>query len=310
MSRFSKLLNNILNGIPDEKSNESIWDQPATVQDDYIGNGFARLKDLWDKTTSADGHKETPDSSITLSQLLRQHNAQNRLLKEHYDRFRDCKCILVANEFRRKLDSTVQQAYFGGGGIRFFARILQEHVKNLDPDRQETSDMVVSCYNSAIIPMMDRRQSMEKKCAVLEQEICNSKKLLAESAALYHAMGYTPCGIRLNDLKQQISDGCCDDLPAELKNLKKTLDDNYKALEKMLNLSDPMPEPAPLKNAPLRADLADLLNEEKLKSLSTPMGFTPEEYALQIRSFLAELENRLLNRYLLPGETGAAKEGN
>ena len=307
MSQLKKLFREVLNGIPDEKS---IWDRPAKGPEEYIGEGLTRLKDLWDKTAAAGDNKEMPDSagSITLKQLSRQQIEQNKLLTENYDRFLNCKRVLIADESRSKLDRTVQRAYFGNGGIRFYARILQENAASLDPNYQDAAQMVVSCYNSAIIPMMDQQQIMEEKCRALETEIEAAAKMLADSASLYRALDYTPCGNRLRELKAQVEEGVCGDPQAELRAMKKTLDANGEALQKMLQLSDPMPEPAPLKNAALREELAQLLDAAYLKPLSTAENWTPENYAAAIRELITELETRLLKRYLLPSEMTAKKE--
>lgn len=309
MSQLKKLFREVLNGIPDEKS---IWDRPAKGPDEYIGEGLTRLKDLWDKTAAADDNKEMPDSAghITMKQLIRQHNEQNRLLKQHASRFLTCKRILIANEVRSKLDSTVQRAYFGDGGIRFFAKLLQENAGKLDPDHQEVSEMVVSCYNSAILPMMHRRQAMEKKCAVLEQEIRDAETMLTDSASLYRAMGYTPCKQRISDLEQQEKEDSYTDLDQGRKRLKEILDDNREALQKMLAASNPMPCPVPLKNAALRTDMAELLDEEKWRALLSDENQTPEEYASRIRAFCTQMEDRLLKRYLLPDETEIEEKEN
>lgn len=309
MSNFKKRFRNALGSIADGSSAEATRNPSGKSRADSINGGLAQLKNKLGETAAAldAAWSPAPFDGTALAPLIRQQNQQARLLNENYGRFRACKRILIADESRSKLDSAVHQAYFGHGGIRFYIRILRENAADLDP-QQNVNRMLVSCYNSAICPMVDLQQKMERKCAALEEAIRQAEAALSDPEALYRALRYTPCGDTLKALKEQLQQGTCADPEGEIQALQKVLDSNAAALETMVRLCDPMPEPAPLKNAVLRADLAELLDQRKLESLRTPENRTPEDYAAGIRDYLAELETRLLTRYLLPGEAAADKD--
>jgi len=243
------------------------------------------------------------DQHAAIASLIRQHNAQKRKLSKYSEQYRMCKEILVQQEGLRKVDTTVHKAYFGYEGIRFFIRTLQDNFYLAGSEQPSTEKLVVCCYNSAISPMLEIHRQMEAACRALEQETEDNVRKLKIPHYLYKALGYQVCGARLNLLREQIYSGNPENIPEELDSLQRILDANAKALEEIHRQTLPMPVPGELKCAQLRSDLARLLDAEKLQRLSSAEGWTREGYEEAIRGFIRELEEQLLERYQLSGDT-------
>lgn len=80
-------------------------------------------------------------------------------------------------ELTKKMDQTISRAYYKDGGFRYFGQRLLRYVKTDLPEETEVYAILVSGYNSCIVPMVRQLEKLENDLSAMEAE---SEEVAAE----------------------------------------------------------------------------------------------------------------------------------
>ncbi len=213
--------------------------------------------------------------------------------EKNRERLMEYKVCEVTNEFRSKMDMDIHRAYYGDGGIRFRIETLLEHIKLLDPERDDVDTMIIHCYNSAISWMQQDVNKLVVDCGECSHELSIVKEKLRDDAVLQKALGYTDCEEQIKALKNAAKD----ELAMELPKLRAAVGSNDKALTGYIQRCKEGLSYRPWNNYGLFSALSSSLSQENTAEFAVAEGWDPESYYAAVTRFGNELKTELLEKY-------------
>ncbi|MBQ2868322.1 MAG: hypothetical protein IJE87_08120, partial [Firmicutes bacterium] len=186
---------------------------------------------------------------------LREIQLEEAILNNR-ERLKAYKRLEQVNEYISKWDAEIHRSFYRDGGIRFYAERLMEHIESIDPETDTVEEMIVGCYNSAIIEMRTLFAKLLENCEAWEEKIAAVEKMYSDDKALKRALGYEDCSRDIKDL--YYNDNSSVDVVKELERLQGILERNEAAIIDYMEICEARLKERPRTKAALLEDMKRL----------------------------------------------------
>ena len=225
---------------------------------------------------------------------LREIQLEEAILNNR-ERLKAYKRLEQVNEYISKWDAEIHRSFYRDGGIRFYAERLMEHIESIDPETDTVEEMIVGCYNSAIIEMRTLFAKLLENCEAWEEKIAAVEKMYSDDKALKRALGYEDCSRDIKDLSY--NDNSSVDVVKELERLQGILEQNEVAILDYMEVCEARLKERPRTKAALLEDMKRLIGAEELDRFGENGVWTPETYVKAIEEYGKQVQEELLDRY-------------
>ncbi|MBQ4504508.1 MAG: hypothetical protein II983_02450 [Firmicutes bacterium] len=225
---------------------------------------------------------------------LREIQLEEAILNNR-ERLKAYKRLEQVNEYISKWDAEIHRSFYRDGGIRFYAERLMEHIESIDPETDTVEEMIVGCYNSAIIEMRTLFARLLENCEAWEEKIVAVEKMYSDDKALKRALGYEDCSRDIKDL--YYNDNSSVDVVKELERLQGILERNEAAIIDYMEVCEARLKERPRTKAALLEDMKRLIGAEELDRFGENGVWTPETYVKAIEEYGKQVQEELLDRY-------------
>ena len=225
---------------------------------------------------------------------LREIQLEEAILNNR-ERLKAYKRLEQVNEYISKWDAEIHRSFYRDGGIRFYAERLMEHIESIDPETDTVEEMIVGCYNSAIIEMRTLFAKLLENCEAWEEKIAAVEKMYSDDKALKRALGYEDCSRDIKDL--YYNDNSSVDVVKELERLQGILERNEAAIIDYMEICEARLKERPRTKAALLEDMKRLIGAEELDRFGENGVWTPETYVKAIEEYGKQVQEELLDRY-------------
>ena len=225
---------------------------------------------------------------------LREIQLEEAILNNR-ERLKEYKRLELTNEYVAKWDAEIHRSFYRDGGIRFYAERLMEHIESIDPETDTVEEMIVGCYNSAIIEMRTLFAKLLENCEAWEEKIAAVEKMYSDDKALKRALGYEDCSRDIKDL--YYNDNSSVDVVKELERLQGILERNEAAIIDYMEVCEARLKERPRTKAALLEDMKRLIGAEELDRFGENGVWTPETYVKAIEEYGKQVQEKLLDPY-------------
>jgi len=225
---------------------------------------------------------------------LREIQLEEAILNNR-EKLKAYKRLEQVNEYISKWDAEIHRSFYRDGGIRFYAERLMEHIESIDPETDTVEEMIVGCYNSAIIEMRTLFAKLLENCEAWEEKIAAVEKMYSDDKALKRALGYEDCSRDIKDL--YYNDNSSVDVVKELERLQGILERNEAAILGYMEACEARLKERPRTKAALLEDMKRLIGAEELDRFGENGVWTPETYVKAIEEYGKQVQEELLDRY-------------
>lgn len=225
---------------------------------------------------------------------LREIQLEEAILNNR-ERLKAYKRLEQVNEYISKWDAEIHRSFYRDGGIRFYAERLMEHIESIDPETDTVEEMIVGCYNSAIIEMRTLFAKLLENCEAWEEKIAAVEKMYSDDKALKRALGYEDCSRDIKDL--YYNDNSSVDVVKELERLQGILERNEAAIIDYMEICEARLKERPRTKAALLEDMKRLIGAEELDRFGENGVWIPETYVKAIEEYGKQVQEELLDRY-------------
>lgn len=251
------------------------------------------------KEKAKDGFEQVKKGSVKNPLELRNLRLREIQLEEailnNRERLKAYKRLEQVNEYISKWDAEIHRSFYRDGGIRFYAERLMEHIESIDPETDTVEEMIVGCYNSAIIEMRTLFAKLLENCEAWEKKIAAVEKMYSDDKALKRALGYEDCSRDIKDL--YYNDNSSVDVVKELERLQGILERNEAAILGYMEACEARLKERPRTKAALLEDMKRLIGVEELDRFGENGVWTPETYVKAIEEYGKQVKEKLLDPY-------------
>lgn len=227
---------------------------------------------------------------------LREIKLEEMILNNR-ERLQAYKRLELTNEYVAKWDAEIHRSFYRDGGIRFYGERLVEHIESIDPEQDTVEEMIVGCYNSAIVDMRTLFAKLLENCEAWEAKIAAVAEMYSDDKALKRALGYEDCAGDIKDL--YYNDNSSVDVVKELERIQEILDRNEAAVIGYMEACEARLKERPRTKAKLLEEMKRLIGTGNLDRFGETGSWTPEAYAEEIKEYGKQVQEKLLDQYPL-----------